>query len=335
MPTILETVNLTVAANPPLSMTTIPAIRTVPSSGNSGIVSHATSALASQMAVLVANSSHPDVSQIQTDGAAVVIRPDQTGLLLVGKLALTSSQLEKAGIIKPGGSVFVNAKITEAISLLPAALLASDSTVCAQPFYSQNDIDIARQYVRTTMLSPEKMLPNFLFVTGSLDSLIKSEEQQLSIFNINMDQITRSLIRSGAITGKESNSTLLSVMFAAMASHLNMDDGITYTVSGMMRLASKHTSIDLPHGDINIFGNVDELMSMGHSAGKLAVASSKLGTTISHLTGLGFVGDPETIMSSAVMTNYPKLPAGVSVDLSSSINSSPHKDLPWTMTTRN
>lgn len=332
MTTLLEEINIGVSAYPPLNLTTVPALKTVSSSGTTGISSLIASALVSQMAVIVANSPYPDVAVAVAAGAGVVTRANQAGVFIIGPLALSPNQLEKAGVIKPGASSYVASLLTSALAGIPAAQEAAEAAARAVPYYTQSDIDLARQTARTQTLAPEKIMPDSLFISGNLPTIINSPEKQVAILTTNLDQAIPALIHSGILTGKESTITIAGLLLSSVASCTTLEAGVTQTISAASRILSGQPVVYSPMGVPNIFGTPQEIMSAGLSAGRLSILASGLGPLISYLTSLGLTGDPDQMMDQAVMSNFPALPAEVSVDLSSSINSSPYKNLPWTFT---
>jgi hypothetical protein len=223
--------------------------------------------------------------------------------------------------------------LASALTGVAAAQDAAEALVKSTPYYTQLDIDEARLKAKKLALAPEKIIPDALFISDGLQSIIDSTEAQISILTANMEQALPSLIQSGVITGTESASTIAGLILSVVASCTTMEAGVIQTVSSVGQIITGQPVSYAQQGIPNIFGSTMEVMSSGLSAGKLGMMASAAGPLITHLISLGFTGDLDQMVAQAVLTKYPKLPSDVSVNLTSSTNSSPHKDIPWiTMT---
>lgn len=331
---LLEEVNIGVAAYPPLNLTTIAAIKTVPSSKIPKTASYVTSALISQIAVIIANTSNQELIQAVESGSGVVTRPNKSGVFVIGGLALSPNHLEKAGVIKPGSSAFVSSLLSTVIAKVPKAQDEAESIVRSTPYFTQADIDSARQLAKNKALAPENIIPESLFIDSNLQQVVGSLEKQIAILISNLEQAIPALIASGILTGSESASTISGMILSTVESCTTLEAGISQTVSAVNKIVTGQPVSYIPSGIPNIFGSPLEIMSAGLSAGKLSTFVSVVGPLLQHLIGLGLTGDPEQLISKAVLAQYPKFPSDGDVNPPSNMNSSRFKDIPWTTMTQ-
>lgn len=250
-----------------------------------------TSALVGQTAVLAATGIAKDAVAA---GMGVVETPAGK-VASIGQLAQTPSQLEAAGIIKPGAAGLVNSLVQGGKSV-------------------------------------EQALTSNLF-TGkqgaeTLDKFVNNTPAQVNVAVTNMQQAQKQLTAAGVITGKESGTQIsgliMSTATQGVQNTVNFIKNAASSVSGVFGSATSAIS----GAANNLLGPVNKMLSAGNTASNfaesatsglssIAGAISKTGTSaLGGLQGLATAAKGAAAAAFAsIVSGLPKIAAGVPQNL--------------------
>jgi len=237
----VDAVNSSVPTNP--KNPTYPAVAaTVPSADSTGELDKGTTqAIISQQAVTVANGPAKDA----VSAGSGVVDINGTKQAILGKLGQTPTQLEQAGIIKPGSAALAN------------SLVAKGKTV-------------------------EEALPPSLFTgkdgVNSVSDYVQNPKAQVSGATTIMENGYSSLKSSGIITGKESQSSVGGLLSSSLTHGSDATIGFVKGLGTTTQSTSTGAKISSSITDGNYAANLNE-KSMS-STGTIGDSIKKTTTSI-------------------------------------------------------
>lgn len=278
-------------ANVSVPSVSSPVISTVPSTSavSAAIDKNTTAALVGQQAVLAATGITKDAVQNGMGVISTSINGVSSNIASLGQLAQTPSQLEAAGVLKPGSSNLINALVDKGQSIEKAMTLN----------------------LFTGKIGAE-----------SLDTFVNNTQAQVDTAVSNFSQAQNSLQNAGLITGKESGTQLGGLVMSAAT------QGVGATVDYMKQSAGGISGNIGGVASNTLLGSAQKMIAAGQNStniaatvtGGLSSITNAIGKKgISSLPGLGDLAASAKGVAgaafAAVTAGLPKLAKGVPQDI--------------------